>query len=93
MTSSGLSKDVTTRMLRVDVGVIAVVATAHFVPATVSGRQHHLLDVAQLETIPLDVIVPQVPVRGYEVGVRDLHDRLSEHLDRVQAGRVTDQRR
>jgi prevent-host-death family protein len=23
---------------------------------------------------------------GYEVGVRDLHDRLSEHLDHVQAG-------
>jgi prevent-host-death family protein len=22
----------------------------------------------------------------YEVGVRDLHDRLSEHLERVQAG-------
>ena len=24
--------------------------------------------------------------RGYEVGVRDLHDRLSEHLDRVEEG-------
>jgi prevent-host-death family protein len=24
--------------------------------------------------------------RGYEVGVRDLHDRLSEHLDRVENG-------
>ncbi len=24
--------------------------------------------------------------RGYEVGVRDLHDRLSEHLDRVEKG-------
>jgi prevent-host-death family protein len=23
---------------------------------------------------------------GYEVGVRELHDRLSEHLDRVQRG-------
>ncbi len=23
---------------------------------------------------------------GYEVGVRDLHDRLSEHLERVQEG-------
>jgi prevent-host-death family protein len=23
---------------------------------------------------------------GYEVGVRDLHDRLSEHLDRVEQG-------
>lgn len=27
-----------------------------------------------------------LPSRGYEVGVRDLHDRLSEHLDRVQEG-------
>lgn len=25
-------------------------------------------------------------VRGYEVGVRELHDRLSEHLDRVERG-------
>ena len=24
--------------------------------------------------------------RAYEVGVRDLHDRLSEHLDRVERG-------
>ena len=24
--------------------------------------------------------------RAYEVGVRDLHDRLSEHLDRVENG-------
>ena len=24
--------------------------------------------------------------RGYRVGVRDLHDRLSEHLERVQDG-------
>jgi prevent-host-death family protein len=24
--------------------------------------------------------------RGYEVGVRELHDRLSEHLDRVEKG-------
>lgn len=24
--------------------------------------------------------------RSYEVGVRDLHDRLSEHLDRVEKG-------
>jgi prevent-host-death family protein len=24
--------------------------------------------------------------RAYEVGVRDLHDRLSEHLDRVEKG-------
>lgn len=24
--------------------------------------------------------------REYEVGVRDLHDRLSEHLDRVEQG-------
>ena len=24
--------------------------------------------------------------RDYEVGVRDLHDRLSEHLDRVELG-------
>jgi prevent-host-death family protein len=24
--------------------------------------------------------------RGYEVGVRDLHDRLSEHLERVERG-------
>jgi prevent-host-death family protein len=24
--------------------------------------------------------------RGYEVGVRDLHDRLSEHLERVEKG-------
>lgn len=24
--------------------------------------------------------------RAYEVGVRDLHDRLSEHLDRVEEG-------
>ncbi len=23
---------------------------------------------------------------GYEVGIRDLHDRLSEHLERVQGG-------
>jgi prevent-host-death family protein len=23
---------------------------------------------------------------GYEVGVRDLHDRLSEHLDRIEEG-------
>jgi prevent-host-death family protein len=27
-----------------------------------------------------------LPGSGYEVGVRDLHDRLSEHLERVQAG-------
>lgn len=27
-----------------------------------------------------------LPLPGYEVGVRDLHDRLSEHLERVQAG-------
>jgi prevent-host-death family protein len=27
-----------------------------------------------------------LPATGYEVGVRDLHDRLSEHLERVQAG-------
>ena len=25
-------------------------------------------------------------VREYEVGVRDLHDRLSEHLERVEQG-------
>jgi prevent-host-death family protein len=24
--------------------------------------------------------------RAYQVGVRDLHDRLSEHLDRVESG-------
>jgi len=24
--------------------------------------------------------------RGYEVGVRELHDRLSEHLERVEQG-------
>lgn len=24
--------------------------------------------------------------RGYEVGIRELHDRLSEHLDRVEHG-------
>ncbi len=24
--------------------------------------------------------------RGYEVGVRELHDRLSEHLERVERG-------
>jgi len=24
--------------------------------------------------------------QGYEVGVRELHDRLSEHLERVEAG-------
>lgn len=24
--------------------------------------------------------------RGYEVGVRELHDRLSEHLERVEKG-------
>lgn len=28
----------------------------------------------------------KLPATGYEVGVRDLHDRLSEHLQRVQAG-------
>jgi prevent-host-death family protein len=27
-----------------------------------------------------------LPVEGYEVGVRDLHDRLSEHLERVANG-------
>jgi prevent-host-death family protein len=27
-----------------------------------------------------------LPATGYEVGVRDLHDRLSEHLERVEAG-------
>ena len=27
-----------------------------------------------------------LPTSGYEVGVRDLHDRLSEHLKRVQEG-------
>lgn len=27
-----------------------------------------------------------LPVDVYEVGVRDLHDRLSEHLDRVAKG-------
>ncbi len=27
-----------------------------------------------------------LPVQGYEVGVRDLHDRLSEHLERVEDG-------
>lgn len=27
-----------------------------------------------------------LPMSGYEVGVRDLHDRLSEHLERVQKG-------
>lgn len=27
-----------------------------------------------------------LPVEGYEVGVRDLHDRLSEHLERVENG-------
>jgi prevent-host-death family protein len=27
-----------------------------------------------------------LPKNGYEVGVRDLHDRLSEHLERVQEG-------
>jgi len=27
-----------------------------------------------------------LPVQGYEVGVRELHDRLSEHLERVVNG-------
>jgi prevent-host-death family protein len=27
-----------------------------------------------------------LPVREYEVGVRELHDRLSEHLERVEQG-------
>jgi prevent-host-death family protein len=27
-----------------------------------------------------------LPETAYRVGVRDLHDRLSEHLERVQAG-------
>lgn len=27
-----------------------------------------------------------LPVEGYQVGVRDLHDRLSEHLERVANG-------
>jgi prevent-host-death family protein len=27
-----------------------------------------------------------LPVRTYEVGVRALHDRLSEHLEHVQSG-------
>lgn len=27
-----------------------------------------------------------LPVEGYEVGIRDLHDRLSQHLERVAEG-------
>jgi prevent-host-death family protein len=27
-----------------------------------------------------------LPAREYEVGVRELHDRLSEHLERVERG-------
>jgi prevent-host-death family protein len=27
-----------------------------------------------------------LPAQGYEVGVRELHDRLSEHLERVERG-------
>ena len=27
-----------------------------------------------------------LPAREYEVGVRELHDRLSEHLERVEQG-------
>jgi prevent-host-death family protein len=27
-----------------------------------------------------------LPGQGYEVGVRELHDRLSEHLERVERG-------
>ena len=32
------------------------------------------------------VLCMTLHVREYEVGVRELHDRLSEHLDRVERG-------
>jgi len=41
---------------------------------------------AVLSNVAAKLSLMTLPGCGYEVGVRDLHDRLSEHLERVQEG-------
>jgi antitoxin (DNA-binding transcriptional repressor) of toxin-antitoxin stability system len=49
---------------------------------------HGLLDGGSRVRVDVAATVASMtlPSRAYEVGVRDLHDRLSEHLERVEGG-------